>query len=650
MLFGDRVIASEEVRIVKNKKTILGKVIAIFIYVILTLGIIGCGVGIYACYYNNIYYSEGDYANSMMFTDKVDNIIYNSYSQGRVYYSIYDDEGVDTGLYDLDEIVNLVNVNLQAYNLNYKIYLDDKLCYSHFNGNDESSIDFNYVIVEHWDVTEEPRYIEVYYSLNNTKESYDYFATDSNLYYGLFAWRYNFIYLLIAFCILLIVDVTYLCIMVGRDNTTDDEVKLNEIDKIPFELYVGILVGVLFLVYVVGSRIYYYGIIGVTMAGLYLTLVLLAGLSVLLTFVNRIKCGCFCKNTIIYLLYKLISQILIIVFNLTRDIIGAVPLIWKSLIFIIIFIWILPLELHYSNYFIYYLLALSAIVLYYSIHLAKIKERTAKIAAGDFEHQLNMKVMSPELKDYANKLDSINKGLSLALDEKMRSERLKTELITNVSHDIKTPLTSIINYVDLLKRDSNPQQKQEYLAILDKQSRRLKKLTEDIVEFSKVSTGNIKVNKEINHGNELLKQAIGEYEEILENNNLELVCHYASNDAEILTDGKLVWRILDNCLNNIVKYSKKSTRVYVDSEIVSDQLVITMKNVSDNMLNISPEALLERFVQGDSSRSTEGSGLGLSIASDLANLLGGKFEIEIDGDLFKIIFSLPLANQLTIKE
>lgn len=634
----------------KNKKTILGKVIAIFIYVILTLGIIGCGVGIYACYYNNIHYSEGDYANSMMFTDKVDNIIYNSYSQGRVYYSIYDDEGVDTGLYDLDEIVNLVNVNLQAYNLNYKIYLDDKLCYSHFNGNDESSIDFNYVIVGHWDVTEEPRYIEVYYSLNNTKESYDYFATDSNLYYGLFAWRYNFIYLLIAFCILLIVDVTYLCIMVGRDNTTDDEVKLNEIDKIPFELYVGILVGVLFLVYVVGSRIYYYGIIGVTMAGLYLTLVLLAGLSVLLIFVNRIKCGCFCKNTIIYLLYKLISQILIIVFNLTRDIIGAVPLIWKSLIFIIIFIWILPLELHYSNYFIYYLLALSAIVLYYSIHLAKIKERTAKIAAGDFEHQLNMKVMSPELKDYANKLDSINKGLSLALDEKMRSERLKTELITNVSHDIKTPLTSIINYVDLLKRDSNPQQKQEYLAILDKQSRRLKKLTEDIVEFSKVSTGNIKVNKEINHGNELLKQAIGEYEEILENNNLELVCHYASNDAEILTDGKLVWRILDNCLNNIVKYSKKSTRVYVDSEIVSDQFVITMKNVSDNMLNISPEALLERFVQGDSSRSTEGSGLGLSIASDLANLLGGKFEIEIDGDLFKIIFSLPLANQLTIKE
>ena len=117
-----------------------------------------------------------------------------------------------------------------------------------------------------------------------------------------------------------------------------------------------------------------------------------------------------------------------------------------------------------------------------------------------------------------------------------------------------------------------------------------------------------------------------------------------------MTDGKLVWRILDNCLNNIVKYSKKSTRVYVDSEIVSDQFVITMKNVSDNMLNISPEALLERFVQGDSSRSTEGSGLGLSIASDLANLLGGKFEIEIDGDLFKIIFSLPLANQLTIKE
>lgn len=625
---------------VKNKKTIVNKIVAIFAYLFLTFGIIACGVGIYTCYQNNIYYSEGNYENSVMFTNKVNSYIYSAYEQANYYSDTYDEYGYSTGQINMDVLLEQMDANLQLVNLNYKIYLDDKLVYTHLNGNQDQELT-NYYTIEQWNSEDEVSYIEVYYTINKIKDSDDYFSTDANLYNLLYKWRYNFIFIIAILCLLLVIDIIYLCVMVGRENV-DDNAKLNELDKIPFELYVGIICGLLALAYMALGNIYFYGIVGTAISGLYLALVMLAGLSVLLTFVNRIKCGNFFGSTILYNGVKFIWIVIVNVYKVIRDLVVSIPFIWKSIVFIIVFILIIPMNIYYRWYFFLYLVAISGYVLYFSYNLAQIKQQTKKIAKGDFQHHLNTRFMIPELKDYSDNLDSINNGLSLALDEKMHSERLKTELITNVSHDIKTPLTSIVNYVDLLKRDPDEKQKQEYLAILDKQTKRLKKLTEDIVEFSKVSTGNIKLNKEINHGNELLKQAIGEYEEILEKNDLELVCQFAEGDCEILTDGKYVWRVLDNCLNNAVKYSKKNTRVYVDSQITDTDFIVTIKNISEKMLNVPVKELLERFARGDSSRNTEGSGLGLSIASDLTNLLGGKFDIEIDGDLFKVIFSLPI--------
>ncbi|MDO4378356.1 MAG: HAMP domain-containing sensor histidine kinase [Erysipelotrichia bacterium] len=623
----------------KKHSLISGKIIAVFIYILGILGTLLCGIAIVVCYHYGIYFSDQGYNNSSLFTNKVESTI----------YDIYDFEQIKSSSSSIDGYTGtsfLKNLNdyLDQMNLNYRIYCNENVYAENSFEDGKSTTYYNYM-----DLTDEAGdYIEVYYGLDSSKPYSEEISLEAKIYDLLYSWRYYFIAFLIVFVLILVVDVIYLCITVGKNNK-DDQEKLNEIDKIPFDLYLLIVVGLIVLVTALMSNMLYYSsyyIIHLVAITVYFMLIMLVGLSVLLTFVNRIKCGSFFKNTLIYILLKYFWEFTLLIYHIIKDLFLSIPLIWKSIIFVIIFIWIVPYSIVYRRQYLFiHCFSLSAIVLYYSYFLAKIKVKTKQMVSGDFDKPLDTKGMTPELTDYALKLENINDGVSSALDAKMKSERLKTELITNVSHDIKTPLTSIINYVDLLKRHPDEQQREEYLNILDKQSKRLKKLTEDIVEFSKVSTGNIKVKKELIYGNEILKQTIGEYEEILKNNDLELICQYADNDEQILTDGKLTWRILNNCLNNIVKYSKKNTRVYIKSEITANDFVITMKNVSEKMLNISADALMERFVRGDASRNTEGSGLGLSIASDLATILGGKFIIDIDGDLFKVTFSLPKNGQ-----
>ena len=222
--------------------------------------------------------------------------------------------------------------------------------------------------------------------------------------------------------------------------------------------------------------------------------------------------------------------------------------------------------------------------------------------------------------------------------KQMRSEKLKTELITNVSHDIKTPLTSIINYIDLIKKENITQQPlADYVDVVGRQSDRLKKLVVDLVEASKASTGNITVNLATTGLKLLLSQAVGEYSEKAENAGLELTTTLPEEEMYILTDGRLLWRVFDNLLNNACKYSQPGTRVYINLEKKSEKAIITFKNVSKTQLNISPDQLMERFVRGDSSRNTEGSGLGLNIAQSLTEILNGKMSLHIDGDLFKVV-------------
>lgn len=243
----------------------------------------------------------------------------------------------------------------------------------------------------------------------------------------------------------------------------------------------------------------------------------------------------------------------------------------------------------------------------------------------------------------------ISTGLSEAVDEQVKSERLKADLITNVSHDLKTPLTSIISYVDLLKREEidNPRV-QEYIKVLDQKSTRLKTLTEDLVEASKASSGNVKIDfADINY-NEIVEQALGEFKDKTNSSKLDVILNYPDHPVMISADGRHLWRVIENLLNNCCKYALRGSRVYVDiTDNNDDTASCTIKNISSSPLNISPEELTERFVRGDVSRSTEGSGLGLSIAKSLTKLMNGNLVITIDGDLYKVSVILKKAVKET---
>lgn len=245
---------------------------------------------------------------------------------------------------------------------------------------------------------------------------------------------------------------------------------------------------------------------------------------------------------------------------------------------------------------------------------------------------------------HGKNLNSIGEGMQKAIQNELKSERMKAELITNVSHDIKTPLTSIINYVDLLSKEEDPTKQSEYIEVIQRQSQRLKKLTEDVVEASKATSGNITVNIETVSVNEILEQALAEYKDRMDEKQLEVIESIPEYQVIAKADGRLLWRVLRNLFSNVSKYSKNDTRVYIDVKDSSDSISIEIKNTSLEQLNITEEELMQRFVRGDASRHTEGSGLGLSIVQSLIELMNGEFKIHIDGDLFKSTIVLQKDN------
>ena len=268
----------------------------------------------------------------------------------------------------------------------------------------------------------------------------------------------------------------------------------------------------------------------------------------------------------------------------------------------------------------------------------QIHDATEKIYNGDTDIKLDEALYSGVLKELAMYINDIAGGFSNAIKESLKNERLKTELITNVSHDIKTPLTSIINYVDLLKQENIKDKKaKEYIEILDNKSQRLKKLIEDLVEASKASSGNIKINKEVLNVKELLNQVTGEFEDKFKKRGLNLISKLPEKTVYIKADSRYLYRVLENTYSNVAKYAEENTRVYIDCVLEEDNTVaIYVKNISKDELNISADELMQRFVRGDKSRNTEGSGLGLSIAKSLTELQDGTFNIYLDGDLFKV--------------
>ena len=283
-----------------------------------------------------------------------------------------------------------------------------------------------------------------------------------------------------------------------------------------------------------------------------------------------------------------------------------------------------------------------AIVVYVVLSMRELQHGAYQLAKGNLDYQVPLEKLRWDFKTHGEQLNSMRSAIQAAVEDQMKSERMKTELITNVSHDIKTPLTSIVNYVDLLKKQEMPtQEAKEYLEVLDRQSAKLKKLTEDLVEAAKATSGSTTVNFQRTDVNVLLTQSAGEYQEKLQSKALQLMLTPAPGNPAISADGRLLWRIFENLLSNIYKYALPGTRVYLTCTEEADKVAITFRNISENPLNISAEELMERFVRGDSSRHTEGSGLGLSIARSLTQLQYGSFDIAIDGDLFKATLTFP---------
>ncbi len=273
---------------------------------------------------------------------------------------------------------------------------------------------------------------------------------------------------------------------------------------------------------------------------------------------------------------------------------------------------------------------------------AAIQRATAAILAGETDVSLDTAGMPRSLRPHAQALNDLSQAISHAVEERLKSERFRTELITNVSHDLKTPLTSIMNYVDLLKKTGvEDPTALSYIEVLERKSRRLKKLTEDLVEASKASSGTLPVHLETLDFVQLLRQALGEYEEKLVQSRLEPVLDTPEEPCLILADGRHLWRVVDNLLGNCCKYALPGTRIYLCLIRRAEGTELVVKNISKAPLNVPPQQLMERFVRGDSARSSEGSGLGLSIAQSLTELQGGSFDLEIDGDLFKAKVWLP---------
>ena len=302
-----------------------------------------------------------------------------------------------------------------------------------------------------------------------------------------------------------------------------------------------------------------------------------------------------------------------------------------------------------AGVFLLALMAVDVAVMIFAIRKAdgqdRIMDGLKKISDGELQYKIKTDTLTGKQKVMAEYINNIGGGLDAAVENSLKKERMQTELITNVSHALKTPLTSIINYVDLMKRENPTDPKiQEYLRILDEKSQRLKVLTEDVVEASKASTGNIKLEMNDIDFVEMVQQVIGEFEEKFQEKNLTMMVHFTDEPSIIYADGQRMWRVLENVFGNVVKYAMEGTRVYAEISNRNKKVTFSLKNISAQPLNISADELTERFIRGDVARNTEGSGLGLSIAKSLTELQGCEFKLYLDGDLFKVMITFVAKN------
>ena len=487
----------------------------------------------------------------------------------------------------------------------------------------------------------------IYLGLNVIKAEENYnVAIDKGVYDSVSLMGKLPINMMIVSIILLLIIAVYLIWSIGYKNH-EEGIYLNAIDKFYYEIILVVAVAIIIFggfVACLGIDNYYsnYRIYAqiVFLAGYFTAYIACAVLGV--TTIKRIKTGTLIKSLLIYKIYNWlkikIKSINEVIF-LNRK--ASTKLIIYYIAFIIIsciLISTIETGIGLVALIFFWVFCLLYLLLKYTKQLSSIANALKNIYEGKENVKIDCTNFERDLKQIAEYINGISSGLTKAVEESLKSERMKTELITNVSHDIKTPLTSIINYVDLLKKEEMPNEKtKQYLQILDEKSQRLKRLTEDLVEASKASSGNIKLNIEKLNVKELINQISGEYEDKFKENNLELILKMPKEEIIINADSRYLYRVIENMYSNIVKYALKGSRVYVDVLKNKDKTIIELKNISKEKLNISADELMQRFVRGETSRNTEGSGLGLSIAESLTKLQGGNFKIHLDGDLFKVV-------------
>lgn len=547
--------------------------------------------------------------------------------------------------------VNIIYGNMEA---DSKIIQDTGVRYL-------SDLNKTYYTIESIEDTEQPKreYItakaedfQIFSSYTEDFYEYSQIAIMNNILDKISIFKEYCYFIIPVSTILIILILMYLIISIGYKKG-EDGIVLNDFDKTPLEIIIffAIIIGCIPFILLEGITRDYNGIISLVVTGGLVIYVLCA--IILNTTIKRIKSKTFFKSTITGKILKWICvcggvvyhKLKIVWDTLTYSSDLKVKVIIKFIIISALAIFIF-LVFNNSGMVVVLEFILIAVTLYKIIKFIKncsqIERKLKEMYEEDNSNKLYEEDFGNEFKNSVRYLNNISNGFENAIQDRMKSERMKIELITNVSHDIKTPLTSIINYVDLLKKENiNNEQAKEYIEILDSKSQRLKKLTEDLVEASKVSTGNISLNLEKINVVELVKQATGEFEDKFKKRGLETIINVDKNEVNIMADSRYMYRIIENLFSNVSKYALENSRVYIDikqskEDNSSDNVIIEVKNISKDKLNISAEELMQRFVRGDKSRTTEGSGLGISIAQNLTELQKGKFELKLDGDLFKV--------------
>ena len=460
--------------------------------------------------------------------------------------------------------------------------------------------------------------------------------------------------------VLWLIGMVWLTVTAGR-KPKDEEIHLNGFDRWYTEIAAGTVIGIWLAGTIISGTLIANSSLGYShvvvtviviclICGTYTMAWFLIGY---LSLVRRIKAGTLWKNSLIRKVLKWIGKcsgkLADFARAFSRNTAEKIKVLLVGGAFLFLQFLIIGCVFSGAGVFLLALMAVDVAVMIFAIRKADgldlIMDGLKKISDGELQYKIKTDTLTGKQKVMAEYINNIGSGLDAAVENSLKKERMQTELITNVSHDLKTPLTSIINYVDLMKRENPTDPKiQEYLRILDEKSQRLKVLTEDVVEASKASTGNIKLEMNDIDFVEMVQQVIGEFEEKFQEKNLTMMVHFTDEPSIIYADGQRMWRVLENVFGNVVKYAMEGTRVYAEISNRNKKVTFSLKNISAQPLNISADELTERFIRGDVARNTEGSGLGLSIAKSLTELQGGEFKLYLDGDLFKVMITFVAKN------